>query len=109
MFRTSLTEGLDATSVGERYKHYGPNKLPEPPKPSIMKMLLNQLTDFMVLILLVACIVTAAEKDFKAMAVLLVVIVLNTVIGFTQEYKANKALEALKRLNVSQVKIVVML
>ncbi|CAG8547234.1 10270_t:CDS:10 [Paraglomus occultum] len=106
MFRTSLTEGLDTASVQDRYKHYGPNKLPDPPKPSIIKMLLHQLTDFMVLILLAASIVTAAEKDFKAMAVLLVVIVLNTVIGFTQEYKANKALEALKKLNVAQAQVI---
>ncbi|CAG8432950.1 9868_t:CDS:10 [Diversispora eburnea] len=50
-----------------------------------------------------AAIVTAVERDFKGMSVLLFVIVLNTIIGFTQEYKANKALEALQKLTVPQV------
>ncbi|KAG9301212.1 hypothetical protein G9A89_012595 [Geosiphon pyriformis] len=105
MFRTSLTDGLSSASIPSLLEHYGFNKLPEPPKPSILKMLLHQLTDFMVIILLIATIVTGAEKDFKGMAVLLVVIALNTVIGFTQEFKANKALEALTKLNVPQAKV----
>ena len=59
----------------------------------------------MVLILMAATIVTAVEQDFKGMGVLLSVIVLNTLIGFTQEYKANKALEALQKLSVPKVRI----
>jgi P-type Ca2+ transporter type 2C len=105
MFRTSLTDGLPSTSIEKLSEHYGSNKLPEPPKPSILMMIFNQLKDFMILILLVATIVTAAEGDFKGMSVLLFVIVLNTIIGFTQEYKANKALEALQKLSVPKVRI----
>ncbi|CAG8578607.1 10329_t:CDS:10 [Ambispora leptoticha] len=106
MFRTSLTDGLSSANISSFLEYYGPNKLPDPPKPSILKMLIHQLTDFMVLILLAATIVTGAEKDFKGMSVLLVVIVLNTIIGFTQEYKANKALEALSKLAVPQAQII---
>ena len=105
MFRTSLTDGLPSTSIEKLLEHYGSNKLPEPPKPSTFMMIFNQLKDFMVIILLVATIVTAAEQDFKGMSVLLFVIVLNTIIGFTQEYKANKALEALQKLSVPKVGI----
>lgn len=107
MFRTSLTDGLHSTSIEGLFEHYGPNVLPEPPKPSILRMIFNQLKDFMVIILLIAAIVTAAEKDFKGMGVLLFVILLNTIIGFTQEYKANKALEALEKLSVPKVRIFV--
>ncbi|CAG8529938.1 7733_t:CDS:10 [Ambispora gerdemannii] len=106
MFRTSLTDGLSSTNISPLLEHYGPNKLPDPPKPSVLKMLLHQLTDFMVLILLAATIVTGAEKDFKGMSVLLAVIILNTIIGFTQEYKANKALEALTKLAVPQAQVI---
>ncbi|RIA93721.1 hypothetical protein C1645_690435 [Glomus cerebriforme] len=106
MFRTSLADGLSSTSIEGLLEHYGPNKLPEPPKPSIFMMILNQLKDFMVIILLTAAIVTAAEKDFKGMGVLLFVIVLNTIIGFTQEYKANKALEALQKLSVPKAQVI---
>ncbi|CAG8461817.1 11158_t:CDS:10 [Acaulospora colombiana] len=106
MFRTSLSDGLSTSSVQLLFDHYGPNKIPEPPKPSILNMILNQLKDFMVLILLAATVVTAAESDFKGMSVLLVVIVLNTIIGFTQEYKATKALEALQKLSVPKAKVI---
>ncbi|CAG8652608.1 2678_t:CDS:10, partial [Acaulospora morrowiae] len=106
MFRTSLTEGLNTSSIPSLLSHYGPNKIPEPPKPSIFNMIFNQLKDFMVLILLAATIVTAAESDFKGMSVLLVVIVLNTIIGFTQEYKATKALEALQKLSVPKARVI---
>ena len=103
MFRTSLTDGLSSTVIEKLLEYYGPNKLPEPPKPSIIMMIFNQLKDFMVLILLAATVVAAAKQDFKGMGVLLFVIVLNTLIGFTQEYKANKALEALQKLSVPKV------
>ncbi|CAG8513929.1 18315_t:CDS:10 [Racocetra fulgida] len=106
MFRTSLTDGLPATEIPVLLKHYGSNQLPKPPKTSILSMLLNQLKDFMVLILIAAAIVTAALGDFKDMGVLLFVIVLNTIIGFTQEYKATKALEALQKLSVPKAQVV---
>ncbi|CAG8682422.1 13829_t:CDS:10 [Funneliformis mosseae] len=106
MFRTSLTDGLSSTLIEGLLNHYGPNKLPEPPKPSIFMMILNQLKDFMVLILLAATVVSAAKKDFKGMSVLLFVIVLNTIIGFIQEYKANKALEALQKLTVPKAQVI---
>ncbi|CAI2175595.1 19955_t:CDS:10 [Funneliformis geosporum] len=106
MFRTSLTDGLSSTLIEQLLNHYGSNKLPEPPKPSIFMIILNQLKDFMVLILLAATVVSAAEQDFKGMAVLLFVIVLNTIIGFTQEYKANKALEALQKLTVPKARVI---
>ncbi|RHZ46800.1 hypothetical protein Glove_606g143 [Diversispora epigaea] len=106
MFRTSLTDGFSSSNIQPLLDHYGPNQLPEPPKPSILQMIFNQLKDFMVLILLAAAVVTAVEKDFKGMSVLLFVIVLNTIIGFTQEYKANKALEALQKLTVPQAQVI---
>ncbi|CAG8446177.1 28261_t:CDS:10 [Dentiscutata erythropus] len=106
MFRTSLTEGLPTTEIPLLLDHYGSNQLPKPPKNSIFSMIFNQLKDFMVLILIAAAIVTAALADFKDMGVLLFVIVLNTIIGFTQEYKATKALEALQKLSVPQAQVV---
>ncbi|RGB43783.1 hypothetical protein C1646_616641 [Rhizophagus diaphanus] len=106
MFRTSLTDGLHSTSIERLLEHYSPNILPEPPKTSILRMIFNQLKDFMVIILLIAAVVTAAEKDFKGMGVLLFVIVLNTIIGFTQEYKANKALAALEKLSVPKAQVI---
>ncbi|KAL1922258.1 uncharacterized protein VTP21DRAFT_9797 [Calcarisporiella thermophila] len=106
MFRTDIENGLSDEVIPSLRQHYGPNKLPEPPKPSIFKMILNQLKDFMVLLLIVAAIVTGAKGDLKAMAVLLIVVVLNTVIGFSQEYKANKALEALRNFELGKATVI---
>ncbi|KAF7727078.1 P-type ATPase [Apophysomyces ossiformis] len=103
---TDPMKGLPTTEVELRQVHYGPNKLPDPPRTSMLKMILTQLTDFMVLILLGAAIVEASQKDFNSMTVLLIVIVLNTVIGASQEWKANKTLNALMNLSVPQAQVI---
>ncbi|KAL9537762.1 hypothetical protein MBANPS3_011488 [Mucor bainieri] len=101
-----LDAGLPSTAIQDLHKHYGYNQLPDPPKPSALKMLWYQLTDFMVIILLIAAIVEAAEKDFNSMSVLIVVIVLNTIIGFSQEWKASKTLNALMNLAVPKARVI---
>ncbi|KAG5463419.1 MAG: hypothetical protein BJ554DRAFT_7740, partial [Olpidium bornovanus] len=106
MFRTSLGNGLPSSAIPDLQDHYGRNSLPAPPKPSTLKMLVKQLTDFMVLILLAATITTAVMGETDSSIVLAVVIVLNTVIGFTQEYKANKAMEALSSLDVPMAQVI---
>src|SRR6266542_7073005 len=103
MFRTSLNNGLSSSSIPSLLEYYGHNQLPEPPKPSMLMMIINQLKDFIVMMLLVFSIISAIKQDFKGMGVLLFVVVLNTLIGFVQEYNANKALEALRKLTVSKV------
>jgi Ca2+-transporting ATPase len=109
MFQTDPSCGLKAERVALLRERYGPNRLPEPPKPSVLKMLWTQLTDFMVLILLLAAIVSSSLGDFKSGLVLLIVVLFNVSIGFIQEYKANKALEALLSLGVPKVKILIIL
>nr|CAG8502964.1 9916_t:CDS:10 [Entrophospora candida] len=106
MFRISLNDGLSSTSIPSLLEHYGHNQLPEPPKPSILMMIINQLKDFIVVMLLVFSVVSGAKQDFKGMGVLLFVVVLNTLIGFIQEFKANKALEALQKLTVPKARVI---
>ncbi|KAI9287730.1 hypothetical protein BC943DRAFT_274467 [Umbelopsis sp. AD052] len=102
---TDPDNGLPSDMLPALYSHYGYNQLPDPPKSSALRILGRQLTDFMVIILIVASIVEAAQQDFKSMAVLLVVIVLNTIIGFWQEFKASKTLEALSDLTVPKANV----
>ncbi|KAI9175954.1 hypothetical protein H9P43_006318 [Blastocladiella emersonii ATCC 22665] len=105
MFKTSADNGLDAAAVPALMEHYGKNELPAPPKPSVPKMLFAQLTDFMVVILILAAIVEFAIGEPDPGIVLMVVVVLNVIIGFTQEMQANKALEALSSLSVPTAKV----
>ncbi|KAF9584061.1 P-type ATPase [Lunasporangiospora selenospora] len=100
MYRTNLETGLPSEAIPALQEHYGRNILPEPPRTSNFKMLWTQLTDFIVLLLIAVAILLGAMKDFIPMGVLLVVVAMNTVIGFTQEYKAAKALDALTKLSV---------
>ncbi|KAI1319081.1 P-type ATPase [Mortierella claussenii] len=105
MFRTSIDTGLPSEAILALREHYGMNILPQPPKTSIFKMLWTQFTDFMILLLLAVAVLMAATKDFIPMAVLLIVVVLNSIIGFTQEYKAGKALDALTKLSVPKAQV----
>ncbi|KAG0202257.1 P-type ATPase [Mortierella sp. GBA30] len=105
MFRTSLETGLPSEAISALQEHYGKNILPQPPRTSIFKMLLTQFTDFMILLLLAVAILMGATKEFIPMTVLLIVVVLNAIIGFTQEYKAGKALDALTKLSVPMAQV----
>jgi Ca2+-transporting ATPase len=106
MFGSDITQGLPSSRIPELAAHYGANKLPAPPKPSVLKMLWTQLTDFIVMILIAAAVADIIIGDPKAAVVLLAVVVLNVIIGFSQEYKANAALEALLTLSVPKVRFV---
>jgi P-type Ca2+ transporter type 2C len=66
-------------------------------------MILGQLTDFMIVILLVAAVIEAVISELRSSIVLLTVVVINVVIGFNQELKASRALEALVTLTVPHV------
>ncbi|ORX48414.1 calcium ATPase [Piromyces finnis] len=106
MFKVDKDKGLSSDSIENLRKHYGPNNLQPPPKPSPLKMLLGQIYNFMNIILIIATIVEICIGEYKDAAVLFVVIVINIVIGFTQEYKAEKALEALTSLTIPQALVI---
>lgn len=69
-------------------------------------MIYTQVTDFMIMILLTAAIVEFATDDSKAAYVVLAVVIINVLIGVTQEYKANQALEALLTLTVPKASVI---
>ncbi|KAF9983607.1 P-type ATPase, partial [Modicella reniformis] len=105
MYRTSLETGLPSEAVPALREHYGRNILPQPPRTSVFMMLWTQFTDFMMLLLMAVAVLMAATEDYIPMAVLLIVVVLNAIIGFTQEYKAGKALDALTKLSVPKAQV----
>lgn len=106
MYGSNTANGLPKSKIDSLREYYGENCLPPPPKTSVWKMIWGQLTDFMVLILTAASIIEIIMGDIKAAIVLLTVVLINVLIGVTQEYNANKALEALLTLTVPKASVI---
>ncbi len=92
-------EGLSAAEAKKRLEQYGPNELHQKEKKTIGKMLLEQLTDVMVLILLGAALLSLLLGEFAEAAVILTIVILDAVIGVIQENKAANALDSLKEMS----------
>lgn len=105
IFKTDPETGLMSNEVQARLERYGENRLPEPPPVSPLKILFRQVSDFMVLILFVVCIASFAMQKWIEAGALFVVVFSNVIIGFVQEYKAEKTLQALKLLTVQTAKV----
>lgn len=97
----SSPEGLPLEAAQERLAEYGYNEL-EIQKPSVLKRLLRQFHNALIYILLLAIILTGSLGMWMDMAVILGVVLLNVIIGFFQEGKAEASLEALKRTLVQK-------
>ncbi|OMJ21408.1 Calcium-transporting ATPase 1 [Smittium culicis] len=106
MFGVDFDKGLvGEDQITERKEYYGKNELPKAKKKSIISIILEQLSDFMVLLLLVAVVATAIAGEYNSSVVLFVVIVLNTFIGAFEEIKASKALSALESFSVMSARV----
>jgi Ca2+-transporting ATPase len=97
--------GLSAVTAEERLIEVGPNELVEGHKKSVAGILLSQFTDIMILILLAAAGISAFIGDITDTVVILIIVILNAVIGFFQEYRAEKAMQALKQMSVTQARV----
>ena len=82
----------------ERQARYGPNAIREGAQRSVLRMLLAQFTDFIILLLIAAARVSGFIGEVEDTAVILGIVVLNATIGLVQEFRAERAVAALKRL-----------
>ncbi len=101
----SKLEGLSSNEAREKAQHHGPNELEEGKKKSVLAMLFAQFKDVMILILLVAAIISGIVGDFTDTIVILVIVLLNAFLGFIQEFRAEKAMLALKQMSVTQARV----
>lgn len=98
-FQSDAVNGLTSEEAKKRLEKYGKNKLITKKKKSVIQMLLAQLKDTMIYILLGAAVISAIMGDFNEAIIIVLVVMLNAIIGVAQESKAEKALEALKKLS----------
>jgi Ca2+-transporting ATPase len=98
-------QGLSFSAADEKLLKTGPNQLEEGKKKNIAGILLAQFKDVMILILFAAAIISGFIGDITDTIVILVIVVLNGIIGFIQEYRAEKAMLALKKMSIADAKV----
>lgn len=94
-----LNTGLSELEAKKRLLEHGENKLNSQKKKSIWQLFLSQINDVMIYILLGAAAISAFMKEYSDAVIILIVILINALIGVIQESKAEKSLEALKKLS----------
>lgn len=97
--------GLDTADAKSRTQKEGENRLPEPKKVSLFSLFIKQFANFIVYILLGAAILSVVIGDYKDAVLIGIVIIVNSAIGFYQEYKAEKTLASLKKLASPTAKV----
>ena len=105
LLNTDAQAGLPAPEAQRRLTEHGLNELIERGLKSPWRILWEQLTGLLVVILIIAAVVSGALGDWKDAIAILAIVVLNALLGFSQEFRAEKAMAALKQLAVPTVRI----
>lgn len=102
---SNFDTGLSDAQVSEKLEKHGTNELKEEAKTSFFKKILEQFNDFLVIILIVAAIVSAWVGEGKDAIVIIAIVIVNAFLGLYQEGKAEKALDALKKMSSPNAKV----
>ena len=99
-------EGLTAGEAEKRLQQYGPNELQAKKKKTPVMMFLDQFKDFMIIILIAAAVIAGIIGEMTDTFVIIAIVIANAIIGFVQEYRAERAMEALKRMASSAATVI---
>ncbi len=106
LLKTDPAKGLDGAEASKRRERYGPNALESGKRPAWYALFARQFTDALVIILMVAAAAALALGETADAVTILAIVVLNGVLGFAQEWKAENAIEALKRMLSPRCRVV---
>ena len=98
-------EGISGAEAAKRLKQYGPNILEEGKKKSLLQVFGEQFLDLLVIILIIAAVISALSGNPESTAVIIVVLILNSILGTVQYSKARKSMESLKNLSSPSAKV----
>lgn len=98
-------KGLTTEEVKRRLKQYGANRLTEEEKINRLKIFLHQFASPLIYILIIAGVVTILLKEYIDASVIFAAVIINAIIGYFQEYKAEQSVRALKRMLVPKAKV----
>jgi len=103
--QSNLKRGLSYRQVEERLESIGPNRLPDNSGHSLFSLFIGQFQDFMVLVLIVAVIISGFLGEYADAIAILSIVILNAIMGFVQEFRAEKSLQALKELSAPKARV----
>ncbi len=103
---TRAETGLPAEAAAERLERFGPNELVAKKQRPAWRLLLDQFTSAMIVVLLVAAVITALIGETKDTLIILAIVVFNGIVGFIQEYRAEQAMDALQRMSSPEARVV---
>jgi len=103
---TDVERGLSEGEVQTRLERHGRNVLPEGKKKTLLGMIAGQFKDFLILILVAAAVVSFAVGETTDALAIAAILILNAILGASQEKRASQALEALKRMSVPECEVV---
>ena len=109
--KTNINIGLSDDEAQKRFERYGQNNLKEKKKESIFVKFIKQFNDFMIITLIIAAIISAVvsklngEADYIDSIIIVAIVIFNAIMGLVQEQKAEKSLEALKKMTAPNAKV----
>ncbi|MDD5440233.1 MAG: calcium-transporting P-type ATPase, PMR1-type [Candidatus Omnitrophica bacterium] len=105
-FKTDAAQGLAQDEARERLSRYGANQLKEEKPPSPFELFFEQFKDFIIWVLIGAAVVSGFLQEWVDALAIIAIVILNAVLGFVQEYRAEKSLAALRKLSSPQSKVI---
>ncbi len=103
---TDPEQGLTDDQAIDRLGEFGPNRLEEVGRISPWRQFAEQFTDFIVLVLIGAAVVSGLLREWLDAGAILAIVLLNAILGFVQQYRAERALEALKKLAAPLARVI---
>ncbi len=103
---SSEHDGLSAREVEYRHKKYGRNRLAAKKKVTVLHRFLNQFKELMIIILIIAGVIAFLLGESIDAGIILFIVIINAVIGVLQEYKAEKAIDALKKMMTPRATVI---
>jgi P-type Ca2+ transporter type 2C len=100
------SQGLSVREVQQRLDEHGPNVLTEGTRRGPLRMALGQFRDVMILVLLVAAVISGLIGEATDTIAIIAIVILNAVIGFMQEYRAERAMEALRTMAAPNARVI---
>src|SRR3989339_1582689 len=101
-----MGKGLSSRQAENLLKKFGPNEIVEGAKKNPLSILVSQFTSFLIFLLVLAAIISLSLGDILDGIFILLIVILNGILGFVQEFKAEKTIAALKQMTVTAVRVI---